>query len=41
MEVIKTAKKLYFDKLIKHSSNKTKTLWKLVKHEINKQKSTD
>jgi len=41
MEVIKTAKKLYFDKLIKHSTNKTKTLWKLVKPEINKQKSPD
>jgi len=41
IDVIKTAKKLYFDKLIKHSTNKTKTMWKLVKSEINKQKSTD
>jgi hypothetical protein len=34
-------KKLYFDKLIKHSTNKTKTMWKLVKPEINRQESTD
>jgi len=39
--VIKTAKKLYFNKLIKHSTNKPKTLWKLVKPEINKQKLTE
>jgi len=31
IEVIKTAKKLYFNKLIKHSTNKPKTLRKLVK----------
>jgi len=41
IEVIKTVKKLYFKKLIKHITNKPKTLWKLVKPEINKQKLTD
>jgi hypothetical protein len=40
-EVIKTAKKLHFNQLIKHSTNKTKTTWKLVKPEINKQEATD
>ena len=40
-EVIKTAKKLHFNQLIKHSTNKTKTMWKLVKLEINKQETID
>jgi len=40
-EVIKTAKKFYFNKLIKYSTNKPKTLWKLLTPEINKQKLTD
>ena len=40
-EVIKTAKNLHFNHLLKHSSNKTKTMWNLVKSEINKQETSD
>ena len=38
---MKTAKNLHFNHLLKHSSNKTKTMWNLVKSEINKQKTSD
>ena len=40
-QVIKAAKRPHFNYLMKHSLNKTKTMWKLVKTEINRQESTD
>jgi len=40
-EAIKTAKNLHFNHLLKHSSNKTKTIWNLVKSETNKQEISD
>jgi hypothetical protein len=40
-EVIKTAKNLHFNHILRHSSNKTKTMWNLVKSEINKQETSD
>jgi hypothetical protein len=40
-ELIKTTKNLNFNHILKHSSNKTKTMWNLVKSEINKQETSD
>ena len=34
-KVIKTAKRHYFNNLIKHSKNKSKTMWNVVKAETN------
>jgi hypothetical protein len=39
--VIKTAKKLYYDKLILNSKNRAKTLWKIVKTETKKEGNED
>ena len=39
-EVIKTAKKLHYNKLITNSNNKVKTIWDIVKTET-PQKSND
>jgi hypothetical protein len=40
-DVIKTAKKLSYDKLITNSKNKAKTLWNIIKTETKKERNED